>query len=301
MIERFNFYDVYGYFVPGCSLLALLWLPYGIAARSWPSTELGSALAAIIFAYIVGHFLQILSTNALPSKIEDKSGNLRYPSEVFLDSNNTVFSAEFKERLAQFVLSDFGLDLAVDKSPKGANDEEFGPIDRRRQNGFFLCRGTLIREKIAAYPEQFEGMYTLLRGLATACLIAVAYSFGWSSAICQARWAWWIAVGVVILGLCYCVICALIIVLWRVGKRFFWVDPAFLAAFSLAFVGAGHLLGLAYMHSRHLAPLFAGIAVLLLILALKFFTAYKMFAESFAKGVWQDFVGRGRPLASTAK
>jgi hypothetical protein len=297
VIERFNFYDVYGYFVPGCSLFALLWLPYGVATRSWPSTELGSALAAIIFAYIVGHFLQILSTNALPSKIEDKSGNIRYPSQVFLDSENTAFSTEFKERLAQLVQSDFGLDLAVGKSPNGQNDEEFFPIDRRRQNAFFLCRGTLIREKIAAYPEQFEGMYTLLRGLATACLLAAVYCLGWSSATCRARWTTRVAVGILIFGLCYCLVCALIIVLRKPRKLPLWVDRAFLVAFSLPFVGSGHLLGLAYIHSRHLAQLFAGIAVLLLVLALKFFTAYKTFAENFAKAVWQDYVGRGKASA----
>lgn len=297
MIERFNFYDVYGYFVPGCSLLALLWLPYGIATQSWPSTELGPALAAIIFAYIIGHFLQILSTNALPSKIEDKSGKIRYPSEVFLDSEDTVFSPEFKERLAQLVQSDFGLGLAVDKSPTGQSDEEFSPISRRRQNAFFLCRGTLIREKIAAYPEQFEGMYTLLRGLTTTCLLGVAYCLGWSSAICRARWTTRVAVGILIFGLCYCLVCGLIIVLRKRRKLPLWVDRAFLLGFSLAFVGSGHLLGFAYMHSRHLAQLFAGIAALLLVFALKFFTAYKTFAENFAKAVWQDYVGRGKASA----
>ena len=89
-----------------------------------------------------------------------------------------MFSKPLKERLAKLVKDDFEIDLGIERSPARRNDQEFTPIGRQRQDAFFLCRGTLIREKIAAYPEQFEGMYTLMRGLATAGLLVFAYFGG---------------------------------------------------------------------------------------------------------------------------
>jgi hypothetical protein len=43
VIERFNFYDVFGFFIPGSVLLLLLWLPVGLARRSFPSSDLTSS------------------------------------------------------------------------------------------------------------------------------------------------------------------------------------------------------------------------------------------------------------------
>jgi hypothetical protein len=294
VIEKFNFYDIYGYFVPGCSLLGLLWLPYGISKRCWPSTELGPALVGVVFAYIVGHVLQILSTKAFPSQIPDHLGNSRYSSEVFLDPENSAFSTEFKERLAKLVKDDFDIDLAIERSPKKDTDQEFAPVSRSRQDAFFLCRGTLIREKIAAYPEQFEGMYTLLRGLATACLLGVLYFLGWASAAWPVKWLTKTAIGVVVLGLAYCGVRAFVTVLGRSNKDPSSTDKTFLAFFSLVFLGSGHLLGRLYAYSEGQAPLFAGVAILLLILSLKFFAAYKKFAQDFARAVWRDYAGRDK-------
>jgi hypothetical protein len=297
VIERFNFYDVYGYFVPGLSLLGLIWAPYGILKHSWPSTELGSALAGVVFAYVVGHILQILGTRALPSKIQDKFGNTRYSSDVFLDSDDSTFSEPLKERLAKLVKDNFDIDLAIEKTPKEMNDREFATVSRSRQDAFFLCRGVLIREKIAAYPEQFEGMYTLLRGLATACLLGFAYFVGWTSAICRTRCVTSVGVVLVALALGYCVVRGLVAVFSGSTAPPAGVDKTFLAAFSLAFLGYGHLFGLGYVNATRHAALLAGLAAVSLVLFLRFFTAYKIFAQEFAKAVWRDYAGRGDSAA----
>jgi hypothetical protein len=293
VIERFNFYDVYGYFVPGFSLLGLIWAPFGIARHSWPSTELGSALVGVVFAYIAGHLLQIISNRALPSQIKDHFGGARYPSDVILDAGNRVFSGELKERLAKLVKSSFDIDLAVDEAPKKKNDLEFGPISGRRRDAFFLCRGVLIREKIAAYPEQFEGMYTLLRGLATACLLGFTYLLGWATAVSRTRCLTRVAMCVLAIGLGYCVVCGLVGALSGSIERPAWVDRSFLAAFCLFFFGSGHFFGRGYVDSLGQSELFAGLAVVSLILFARFFTAYKSFAQEFAKAVWRDYAGRG--------
>jgi len=35
MIERFNFFDVYGYLLPGGLLMVLTWLPFGLISGRW--------------------------------------------------------------------------------------------------------------------------------------------------------------------------------------------------------------------------------------------------------------------------
>ncbi|MBZ5702487.1 MAG: hypothetical protein LAN84_11650 [Acidobacteriia bacterium] len=295
MIERFNFYDVYGYFLPGFGLLGLIWLPFGLFKHSWPSKEVGSALIAVVLAYIVGHFIQTLATQALPSRTKDSFGNSRYPSDFFLDPENPTFSKQFKEQLASIVRSSFGIDLMVEKAPARKNDPEFAAVTRRRQDAFLLSRGVLIREKIAAYPEQFEGMYTLMRGLATASFFGFAYFVGWTSAISQAECLTKLAIGFLTLALACIVIFAFLPIRFTVSPAMrAWLEKTSLAAFLLAFLCSGHLCGLGFVNSGSEAALLAGLAAVSLILFLRFFTAYKSFAQEFAKAVWRDYVGHSR-------
>jgi hypothetical protein len=163
MVKDFNFYDVYGYFLPGFTLLTLIWLPFGLIQRSFPTPELSSALVIIAFGYIAGHLLQIMAQNALPSTINDSQGRSRYPSDVMFDEDNDVFSQEERDQLKQRIVSKFG--------------EAF---KSRPQNAFFLCRSFLVQHKVASYAEQFEGMYALMRGLAAAFGLGFVYHVGWA-------------------------------------------------------------------------------------------------------------------------
>lgn len=86
MISKFNFYDIYGYFLPGLVVLTLLWLPFGVIDRALPAGELFTALPAIPFAYIVGHILQDVARSAFPSTA--KGG--RYPSDIILDPEDST-------------------------------------------------------------------------------------------------------------------------------------------------------------------------------------------------------------------
>jgi hypothetical protein len=61
----------------------------------------------------------------------------------------------------------------------------------------------------------------------------------------------------------------------------------------LFFFGSGHFFGRGYVDSLGQSELFAGLAVVSLILFARFFTAYKSFAQEFAKAVWRDYAGRG--------
>src|SRR6185503_15524617 len=75
-----------------------------------------------------------------------------------------------KEQLARQIKELFKLDVK-----DGENDR----ISRKRQDAFLLCRSTLIASKAASYGEQFEGMYTLMRGLAGAFAFGSLYHIGW--------------------------------------------------------------------------------------------------------------------------
>ncbi len=159
MIKRFNFYDIYGYLLPGLTLLGLLWLPSGLNGLK-PQLQLNllAALLGIAASYVIGHVIQTLARRLLPSETKEN----RLPSDFILDDG--TFPPTLRARLKARVETAFGLN-----------------IDNRsdRAQAFFLCRDLLIQKGLGSYAEQFQGMYSLMRGLAVACLLAVPYQFGW--------------------------------------------------------------------------------------------------------------------------
>lgn len=183
MIKNFNFYDIYGYFLPGLVLLTLFGLPFLIAEPRWPAAELGSAIAFLALAYIGGHILQMLTAAAIPSFRISRlpSGTvLRFPSDRFLDNDDDTFSQEFKLELSAKIKKFFGVDVSTKTSINECSAQELATICKRRQEAFFLCRSSLVSKKINTYGEQFEGMYTLMRGLTAAFAFATFYFFGWA-------------------------------------------------------------------------------------------------------------------------
>lgn len=176
MTERFNFYDIYGYLLPGVLLLVLLWLPFGLLFSQWPPVGWASAILALGLAYLVGHLLHALSEAAFPSKF--KHGNQKWhPSYLLIDRNGeTALSSRYrlgnlKYRLAAQIEHQFGVRIDVDGPP--AKD-----LNARRSEAFFKCRTLLLHKKALAYAEQQQGMYALLRGTAAGCVIACALYLG---------------------------------------------------------------------------------------------------------------------------
>ena len=171
MIDKFNFYDIYGYFVPGAAFVAILWIPVGLVRHSWPSSTWSGAIIAAVLAYIVGHLVQSLATNALPSW-----GNKgRFPSEMYLDNSDKELPEICKTIIQRLMKEQFGLELQVDKD----GDAE---IDKERHNAFLLARQILIQGKAVSYAEQFQGMYALTRGLMSVLALGCAYWLGFGAA-----------------------------------------------------------------------------------------------------------------------
>ena len=92
--DSLNFYDLYGYLLPGVALVSLLLVfPFWCYRHGPPANfGLGSALAATIAAYIVGQLLQTIAVSALPSTIRDARGKLRFPSEIVLNDADETFT-----------------------------------------------------------------------------------------------------------------------------------------------------------------------------------------------------------------
>src|SRR3989338_1398883 len=57
MIDRLNFYDLYGYLIPGLTLLGFLWLPFHLGTTVRLPSEWASAFAAAVLGYVAGHLL----------------------------------------------------------------------------------------------------------------------------------------------------------------------------------------------------------------------------------------------------
>lgn len=177
MSERFNFYDIYGYLLPGGLVLALLWLPFGLLLGQWPPADWGSAVLALGLAYIAGHLIHALSEAAFPSKFKDKEGKKRQPSDLLVDNkgeevlHSRYHLGDMKYHLAEQIDHLFKIKIDVD-APWTKE------LAVRRSVAFFKCRSFLVEKKAAAYAEQQQGMYALMRGVGAAFVFACALYTG---------------------------------------------------------------------------------------------------------------------------
>lgn len=285
MIERFNFYDVYGNLLPGLAFLALLWLPFGITQHFWPSTAFTSAVAALAFAYILGHILQSFASTVFGSKARDSRGRRRYPSSFFLDPEDTTFPSEFKQRLQQEVAARFGLNLKV--SAYGGEAKE---IDTQRRTAFFLCRGLLIREEIVSYGEQFEGLYALMRGLATSFWLASAYFLGWVASSWDNHCFRHLMFYGIFAGLAIATVTTGILVIGRVrDDHVFSVDVFTFAGLLIFLLCLGVIFGSAQKLAYSDITILCVIALAALFAGGRCFRGYRFYAKQFAGAIWRDF------------
>ena len=281
MIEKFNFYDVYGYFVPGAAFIAILWLPFGLVRHFWPSSTWSGAIIAAVLAYIVGHLIQSVATNALPSSGEKG----RFPSEMYLDRTDKELPEICKTNIQKLMKEQFGLELQVDK----VGDEA---IDKERHNAFLLARQILIQGKAVSYAEQFQGMYALTRGLVSVLSLGCAYWLGFGSASILGGN---ISAGATVLGLAISLLVLANISLFllrthpgRLTKR--GIEIGYGVVLLVAFWFIGYALGVHSQVTARYGALLAFFSAWALIAALRAHGAYKSFAGQFAATVWRDYL-----------
>jgi hypothetical protein len=287
MIERFNFYDIYGYLLPGTLLFALLWLPFGLTS-GLPSKEISTTLLLLALAYVAGHVLQTVALVVVPSNIPDLKGELRAPSSILLDADNKEFNQQFKEDLARKVKRAFGAELPGD--------------DTSRKAAFFQARAYLIRNKAASYAEQFEGLYAMMRGLACTFYVGFAYLAGWALSF---HWklagvslgAWWVlvaSIGGVLLASEIVQYIGVHPAIKKEGQRLQQERASeansFLAVCGLLYAaGMGYFLGTWKPAPERMEFFLWAALPVMLVAGRRCLLAYRNYAQDFAETVWRDF------------
>lgn len=284
MIKQFNFYDVYGYLLPGILLMFVFWLPSGILTRSWPEQDISKALFLAVLAYIAGQVLQSIATLVVPSST--KSG--RFPHDVVLDASDKTFSSAFKGKLAQQIMNVF--ELPVGSNADAANNTE---TSRNRQVAFFQARSYLIANKAAQYVEQFEGLYGMMRGLSCALLFGAAYLLGWCISFER---QYTCLNSSMLIGLVVCLAVSvfssgLVVIGWKIKQSALALALALLLASTTCgfWIAEGQSLDDWTRNLSHPQGTLWIVFFLLLIAASRCYSAYKAFADRFAQSVWRDF------------
>lgn len=273
MIERFNFFDIYGYLLPGAFLLALGWLPAGIVAGAWPQAEFEFALIGGIASYILGHLLQIAHRYLFTVTTKDAHGKDRFPHDLLLDASDNTFTPVLKRQIADQIQKRFGLEVT------NGGDISDGSLEKRRFDAFQLCRRWLIQEKAVSYAEQFQGLYELRRGLAAGCLAATFLYFGWALAslsplLGSERWDMAVAfiLAVIAAGLSL-----------SFPRRLFW-------CFAVVLWAAGFIAGGQFGILAWQGGLLACLGLALAWVGWQFRGSFRVFTREFAATVYRDFL-----------
>ena len=280
MIQNLNFYDIYGYLIPGLILATLMWLPRGLIDKQWPPADWTSALLAIVIGYVIGHLVKALGRNALPSKTMDG----RFPSEALLDKDNDILSDDLKKRLQERILTLSGIDVKTDKTKSEVDDK----LSTKRKDGFVFCRDALLTSKTISYGEQMQGMYTLLDGLTIAFALGAAYTLGWAisgiGADTPQRFSW------IFFG--FGLVEAIVVVAIGLGKD---VDSPMARArltcgfLMVALLASGYIFGLGKVSNLDQRGRLGAIMLASIFASLICFTSYKYFTRVYAETIYRAF------------
>jgi hypothetical protein len=310
MIEKFNFFDVYVYLLPGMAFVGLIWLPFGIISGKWPPADWSSALLLLAVAYIVGHVLYYPAKQALPTQsrgvygprdaqsvpadnpaVQDESRRqeLKHPSDYVLDADESSFTPEFKKELATAIKARFKDAVQVDPEFQwDAQIPSAQQAERKRRNlAFFLCRSALVTGKVASYGEQFEGLYQFLRALTLVFLLAAIFHLGWALALLnKVPEAGALAAGVAFIAI---VLAAVATLVAPNEEEAAWFSILMLA---IALFACPHFLK-GYVPIKTDGPsraaLLAGICLLDALAFSRCSMAYKPLAWEFAAAIYRDF------------
>lgn len=298
MIERFNFYDIYGYLLPGFTWLLLLALPFHVIFQ-FSSTSIPELTAVLAVAYVVGHLLGGFARGFLPSESHDIGLKGTDHQPLLVQRSVAVLSEKYqykdkiypdvKERLATAFNERFKFNPLDPAKPFDA-----GLVKRL----FFLCRTTLTQSKSASYVEQHQGMSSLTRSLAFAAWTAAAYYAVWAVTSAVAERAsrpgrWPLAIIIVAAGAA-----AAWAIRWAIDReakdktpvvrfKLWHVESAFL---TVALLMVAVACARWYPLSHRASMGFAAGAGVLWVAALRFRSASDAFSSFWIQAIYEDFL-----------
>lgn len=124
---------------------------------------------------------------SISSSIPDQEDRKRQPSDLLFDkSDDEVLSQrlwDLKQPIAKQIKDQFNIDVQV------AADWT-AQVRGTRSAAFLKCRSVLVKAKAAAYAEQQQGMYVLMRGSAAAFVLACSLYTGLAVGACAPNFAW---------------------------------------------------------------------------------------------------------------
>jgi len=167
VFEQLNFYDIFGYLMPGAVVVgcALLLVDATFPdATSDLTAASGAELTGLVFlAYLVGHIVQAVARRIEPPLNAFMWGG--WPSEALLRPDDKRFSAEFKTALRKLISDRYAM---PDKASAG--------------DVFAICYSYVIQNGIRRRVEAFLGLCGLSRGMVVASMVAALFLAGGAGA-----------------------------------------------------------------------------------------------------------------------
>jgi hypothetical protein len=154
LFERFNFYDVYAYLLPGAVLIGLVLVPGMIVEGALPEMNVGIVLASAVLAYVLGHLVHPVAKGLFGAGPE---------AQKFLADDSKLSGVWARQKVRKILSERFGLDVSA-KDPA--------------RDAFHICRAVVAQAHAARSLEQWQGLYAAMRNCAAAFVLSASCGLG---------------------------------------------------------------------------------------------------------------------------
>ncbi len=178
MLDKFNFYDLLGYLIPGAAAIALIyWVGTPLVTGSIPglkgdlpdfSSSLGGAILLVALAYAVGHLVQ--SVGALWEESGNHGRKARL-SELMLAPKETTFSPDLIGLLRARGQQVFGLPDLPELSGDYDSDSNI-----RLREFFELCYRAIVQKNVNQHTDLYLAISGLSRGVLVVSWLGIGLS-----------------------------------------------------------------------------------------------------------------------------
>lgn len=187
MSNKFSFYDLVGYIIPGAVLtLVLNWFCKSYFNLCVPCnlTDINDSLIFIIASYLLGHLSCFLADQVAKIRVKKFGG---WWSVKFLKDEDPFYSGSFKASLINAIKDQFDISFDINNEDRDAQEKQLDGdkkklvsddelSDKKKQEAFNLCYTLVVQKKANAHTELFNAVYGLYVNILTAFGIAALLS-----------------------------------------------------------------------------------------------------------------------------